>query len=424
MSDRILVIGSGAREHAIAVTLLAGQTVGEVFCAPGNPGMALDGIHLADLDTTNSAAVVDYVHQHSIDWVFVGPEQPLIEGLVDHLTEAGVSAFGPTRAAAQIEGSKDFAKALMKRHGIPTAAYATFDSLEPAQQYVREHGAPIVVKADGLAAGKGVTVAMTLDQALDALEQVFIDRRFGQAGTRVVIEDYMSGQECSLMCFVRGEQVWPMPLAQDHKPAYDNDKGPNTGGMGAYSPLPQFDDDLADMALETIVKPTVRAMVKEGTPFTGILYTGLMVTDQGPKVVEFNARMGDPETEVVLPLLTSDLALGIRTLMDGGEPTFTWRRDVSEICVVLAAAGYPGHPDKGAPVPLVEPREDLQAYYAGVDGSIQGGLTAASGRTAVIRASGPDLRQAQERIYGLLDGLDTSGLFYRHDIGHRGLETL
>lgn len=424
MSDRILVIGSGAREHAIAVTLLAGQTVGEVFCAPGNPGMALDGIHLADLDTTNSAAVVDYVHQHSIDWVLVGPEQPLIEGLVDHLTEAGVSAFGPTRAAAQIEGSKDFAKALMKRHGIPTAAYATFDSLEPAQQYVREHGAPIVVKADGLAAGKGVTVAMTLDQALDALEQVFIDRRFGQAGTRVVIEDYMSGQECSLMCFVRGEQVWPMPLAQDHKPAYDNDKGPNTGGMGAYSPLPQFGDDLADMALETIVKPTVRAMVKEGTPFTGILYTGLMVTDQGPKVVEFNARMGDPETEVVLPLLTSDLALGIRTLMDGGEPTFTWRRDVSEICVVLAAAGYPGHPDKGAPVPLVEPREDLQAYYAGVDGSIQGGLTAASGRTAVIRASGPDLRQAHERIYGLLDGLDTSGLFYRHDIGHRGLETL
>lgn len=424
MSDRILVIGSGAREHAIAVTLLAGRTVDEVFCAPGNPGMALDGIHLADLDTTDSAAVVDYVHQHSIGWVFVGPEQPLIEGLVDHLTEAGIRAFGPTRAAAQIEGSKDFAKALMRRHGIPTSAYATFDSLEPAQQYVREHGAPIVVKADGLAAGKGVTVAMTLDHALDALEQVFIDRRFGQAGARVVIEDYMSGQECSLMCFVRGEQVWPMPLAQDHKPAYDNDKGPNTGGMGAYSPLPQFGDDLADMALETIVKPTVRAMVEEGTPFTGILYTGLMITDQGPKVVEFNARMGDPETEVVLPLLTSDLALGIRTLMDGGEPIFTWRRDVSEICVVLAADGYPGHPDKGAPVPLVEPREDLQAYYAGVDGSIQGGLTAASGRTAVIRASGPDLRQAQERIYGLLDGLDTSGLFYRHDIGHRGLETL
>ena len=424
MSDRILVIGSGAREHAIAVTLLAGRTVDEVFCAPGNPGMALDGIHLADLDTRDSAAVVDYVHQHSIDWVFVGPEQPLIEGLVDKLTEAGVRAFGPTRAAAQIEGSKDFAKALMRRHGIPTAAYATFDRLEPAQQYVREHGAPIVVKADGLAAGKGVTVAMTLDQALDALEQVFVDRRFGQAGARVVIEDYMSGQECSLMCFVRGEQVWPMPLAQDHKPAYDKDKGPNTGGMGAYSPLPQFGDDLADMALETIVKPTVRAMVEEGTPFTGILYTGLMVTDQGPKVVEFNARMGDPETEVVLPLLTSDLALGIRTLMDGGEPTFTWRRDVSEICVVLAADGYPGHPDKGAPVPLVEPQEGLQAYYAGIDGSIQGGLTAASGRTAVIRASGPDLRQAQKRIYGLLDGLDTSGLFYRHDIGHKGLETL
>ncbi|WP_297316982.1 phosphoribosylamine--glycine ligase [uncultured Bifidobacterium sp.] len=423
MSDRILVIGSGAREHTIGATLLAGRSVDEVFCAPGNPGMVLDGIRLADLNPADPAAVVDFVHQNTIDWVFVGPEQPLIDGLVDQLTAAGIPAFGPTKAAARIEGSKDFAKALMRRHGIPTAAYATFDNLESARQHVRAHGAPIVIKADGLAAGKGVTVALSLDQALEALEQIFVDRRFGQAGARVVIEEYMSGQECSLMCFVSGDRVWPMPLAQDHKPAYDGDKGPNTGGMGAYSPLPQFGPDLAATALETIVRPTVRAMVEEGTPFTGILYAGLMVTDQGPKVVEFNARMGDPETEVVLPLLTSDLAAGIRTLMDGGEPNFTWRQDRSEICVVLAADGYPGYPEKGARVPLIGPGKDLQAYYAGVAGSVQDGLTASSGRTAVVRAGAPDLRMAQERIYTLLDGLDTTGLFYRHDIGHKALET-
>lgn len=423
MSDRILVIGSGAREHTIGATLLAGRSVDEVFCAPGNPGMVLDGIRLADLNPADPAAVVDFVHQNTIDWVFVGPEQPLIDGLVDQLTAAGIPAFGPTKAAARIEGSKDFAKALMRRHGIPTAAYATFDNLESARQYVRAHGAPIVIKADGLAAGKGVTVALSLDQALEALEQIFVDRRFGQAGARVVIEEYMSGQECSLMCFVSGDRVWPMPLAQDHKPAHDGDKGPNTGGMGAYSPLPQFGPDLAATALETIVRPTVRAMVEEGTPFTGILYAGLMVTDQGPKVVEFNARMGDPETEVVLPLLTSDLAAGIRTLMDGGEPNFTWCQDRSEICVVLAADGYPGYPEKGARVPLIGPGKDLQAYYAGVAGSVQDGLTASSGRTAVVRAGAPDLRMAQERIYTLLDGLDTTGLFYRHDIGHKALET-
>lgn len=423
MSDRILVIGSGAREHTIGATLLAGRSVDEVFCAPGNPGMVLDGIRLADLNPADPAAVVDFVHRNTIDWVFVGPEQPLIDGLVDQLTAAGIPAFGPTKAAARIEGSKDFAKALMRRHGIPTAAYATFDNLESARQHVRAHGAPIVIKADGLAAGKGVTVALSLDQALEALEQIFVDRRFGQAGARVVIEEYMSGQECSLMCFVSGDRVWPMPLAQDHKPAYDGDKGPNTGGMGAYSPLPQFGPDLAATALETIVRPTVRAMVEEGTPFTGILYAGLMVTDQGPKVVEFNARMGDPETEVVLPLLTSDLAAGIRTLMDGREPNFTWRQDRSEICVVLAADGYPGYPEKGARVPLIGPGKDLQAYYAGVAGSVQDGLTASSGRTAVVRAGAPDLRMAQERIYTLLDGLDTTGLFYRHDIGHKALET-
>lgn len=421
MADRILVIGSGAREHVIGTTLLAGESVEAVFCAPGNPGMALDGIHLIDLNPSDIEKVIDTIHELAIDWVFVGPEQPLIDGLVDQLEQEGIPAFGPRKASAQVEGSKKFAKELMKRYKIPTAAYATYDALEPARNYVISHGAPIVIKADGLAAGKGVTVARTLDQALTALDEIFIDRRFGKAGVQVVIEDLLVGQECSLMCFVRGQDIWPMPLSQDHKSAYDGGQGPNTGGMGAYSPLPQFDPQLIQTAVDTIVRPTARALVEEGIPFTGVLYTGLMVTDQGPQVVEFNARLGDPEAEVVLPLLTSDLAQGIRCLMEGDEPTFTWRRDQSQVCVVLAAEGYPEHPRRGARVPLISPGADYQAYYAGVEGSIEQGLIASSGRTAVVRASAPDLAEARGKVYGILDHTETRGLFYRHDIGHMAL---
>lgn len=271
MGQKVLVIGSGAREHAIAHALLRGDSVSEVTVASGNPGMELDGIRTTQINESNHAAFISFMQHNQYDWAFVGPEVPLIEGLVDDFAAAGIKAFGPNKAAAQIEGSKDFAKQLMARHNIPTAQYRTFDNLEDSVAYVREHGAPIVVKADGLAAGKGVTVAMDVDTAITALDDIFIDHRFGKAGAKVVIEDFLEGQEFSLMSFVRGTEFWPMPISQDHKRAYDNDEGPNTGGMGAYSPVPQIGQDVIDTAIDTIVRPTVEAMAAEGTPFTGIL---------------------------------------------------------------------------------------------------------------------------------------------------------
>lgn len=341
MGQKVLVIGSGAREHAIAHALLRGDSVSEVTVASGNPGMELDGIRTTQINESNHAAFISFMQHNQYDWAFVGPEVPLIEGLVDDFAAAGIKAFGPNKAAAQIEGSKDFAKQLMARHNIPTAQYRTFDNLEDSVAYVREHGAPIVVKADGLAAGKGVTVAMDVDTAITALDDIFIDHRFGKAGAKVVIEDFLEGQEFSLMSFVRGTEFWPMPISQDHKRAYDNDEGPNTGGMGAYSPVPQIGQDVIDTAIDTIVRPTVEAMAAEGTPFTGILYAGLIATADGPKVIEFNARFGDPETEVVLPKLTSDLGAAISAILDGGTPAFTWDSDNATLGVVLASNGYP-----------------------------------------------------------------------------------
>lgn len=422
MGQKVLVIGSGAREHAIAHALLRGKSVDEVAVAPGNPGMARDGIRVVSLGTSNHAALIDFVKDNGYDWVFVGPEVPLIEGIVDAFAAAGIKAFGPSKAAAQIEGSKDFAKRLMARHGIPTAKYETFGELEPAIAYVRKHGAPIVIKADGLAAGKGVTVAMDEDTAVKALDDIFIDHRFGNAGAKVVIEDYLEGQEFSLMSFVNGTEFWPMPISQDHKRAYDGDEGPNTGGMGAYSPVPQIGQDVVDTAIETIVRPTVEAMAAEGTPFTGILYAGLIATADGPKVIEFNARFGDPETEVVLPRLTSDLGAGIREILDGTSPEFTWKSDGATLGVVLASKGYPDHVIKGAPVPDIDVDADSHVYYAGVTSDATHGLVADSGRVLLVETSAESIKAAQDKVYAILDRLDTHGLFYRHDIGAKALK--
>ena len=419
---KVLVIGSGAREHAIAHTLLRGASVDEVTVAPGNPGMELDeGIRTLQLNPSNQAALIDFVRNNDYDWVFVGPEVPLIEGIVDAFKEAGIKAFGPSKAAAQIEGSKDFAKQLMERHGIPTAAYRTFDDLASAMLYVQEHGAPIVIKADGLAAGKGVTVAMDEDTAIAALNDIFVGHRFGSAGAKVVIEDFLDGQEFSLMSFVNGTEFWPMPISQDHKRAYDDDKGPNTGGMGAYSPVPQIGDHVVQQAIETIVKPTVEAMAAEGTPFTGILYAGLIATQDGPKVIEFNARFGDPETEVVLPKLTSDLGAGITAILNGETPEFTWDEDNATLGVVLASDGYPGEIVKGAHIPQIATDADSHVYYAGVARG-DDGLVANSGRVLLVEASAPDLAAAQRKVYGILDAVNTEGMFYRHDIGAKALK--
>jgi phosphoribosylamine--glycine ligase len=422
MGMKVLVIGSGAREHAIAHALLSGNSVSEVTVAPGNPGMRLDGINTTQLDPSNHAALIDFVKDNQVDWVFVGPEVPLIQGIVDDFEANGIKAFGPNKAAAQIEGSKDFAKQLMERHGIPTAKYRTFDELATAEAYVRDHGAPIVVKADGLAAGKGVTVAMDLDTALKALEDIFVDHRFGAAGAKAVIEDYLEGQEFSLMSFVNGTEFWPMPISQDHKRAFDGDKGPNTGGMGAYSPVPQISQDVVDTAIETIVRPTVQAMADEGTPFTGILYAGLIATADGPKVIEFNARFGDPETEVVLPRLTSDFGEGINAILNNKTPTFMWEDDnKTTLGVVLASNGYPTNVVKGAAIPEIPVDESSHVYYAGVTTDADGKLVANSGRVLLLETTADDIRSAQDKIYGVLDKLDTTGMFYRHDIGAKAL---
>lgn len=420
MGLKILVIGSGGREHAVSYALKKSSTVDVVYCAPGNPGMSADRIHIVDLAQSNHAALITFAQSNQVDWVFVGPEVPLIEGLVDDFAEAGIPAFGPTKAAAQIEGSKDFAKRLMVRHNIPTAAYQTFDQEEAAQAYVRAHGAPIVIKADGLAAGKGVTVAMSVEEAMKALDDIFIENRFGQAGARVVIEEFLEGQEFSLMSFVRGAQVWPMPIAQDHKRAYDGDRGPNTGGMGAYSPVPQIPDSMVAEAIETIVKPTAQAMVDEGYSFTGVLYAGLIATADGPKVIEYNARFGDPETQVVLPRLTSDLAAGISAILDGAEPEFTWNHDSATLGVVLASNGYPDRVIPGAIIPDIPTSTDEHTYYAGVANS-HVGMVGSSGRVLLVEATRPTLAEAQSAVYELIDSLPTEGMFYRHDIGAKAL---
>ncbi|WEV66385.1 phosphoribosylamine--glycine ligase [Bifidobacterium sp. ESL0764] len=437
MGMKVLVIGSGAREHAIAATLLKGASVDEVTVAPGNPGMELDGIRTTRIDPSNHAALIEFMRSSNYDWALVGPEVPLMHGIVDDFREVGLKAFGPTRAAAQVEGSKDFAKQLMARHAIPTAAYRTFTDYEAAAAYVMEHGAPIVVKADGLAAGKGVTVALDTQTALDALEDIFVEHRFGNADLKVVLEDFLEGQEFSLMSFVNGTAFWPMPISQDHKRAYDGDKGPNTGGMGAYSPVPQISDETVTTAIDTIVRPTVKALAEEGTPFTGILYAGLIATDDGPKVIEFNARFGDPETEAVLPLLTSDLGEGINAILNDEQPTFTWRTDTTALGVVLAADGYPGNPKKGTPVPAIETDADSHIYYAGVKASKHHetvesadsaspttSLVSSSGRVLVYETLAPTLKAAQAKIYDTLDALDTTGFFYRHDIGAKALQAV
>ena len=309
---KILIIGSGGREHAIARKILNSPKVTEVYCAKGNPGMLSDGIQVVNIAEDDHEGLISYVKEKNIAWTFVGPEIPLLNGIVDDFQAAGLKIFGPNKAAAMIEGSKEFAKKIMVDNAIPTADYEAFTNYEAACAYVKEKGAPIVIKADG----KGVTVAMTLEEALQALKEMMTDHRFGKSGDKVVVEEFLEGQEFSLLAFVRNENVYPMVIAQDHKRAFDEDKGPNTGGMGAYSPVPQIPEEMVDAAVERILKPAASGMMKNDTPFTGILYAGLIATNTGPKVIEFNARFGDPETQVVLPRLTSDLAEIIDDLLN------------------------------------------------------------------------------------------------------------
>lgn len=422
---KVLVVGSGAREHAIAHALLKGESVEEVTVAPGNPGIAADGIQTANISQSDHDALIKFVKDNNYDFAFIGPEVPLMNGIVDDFEAHGIAAFGPNKAAAQIEGSKDFAKKLMARHNVPTASYKTFDALEPARTYVLEHGAPIVIKADGLAAGKGVTVAMDEQTAVDALDDIFVDHRFGQAGAKVVIEEFLQGQEFSLMSFVSGTDFWVMPISQDHKRAYDGDKGPNTGGMGAYSPVPQISDETVQRAIDEIVRPTVEGLAKEGTPFTGVLYAGLIDTATGPKVIEFNARFGDPETEVVLPRLTSDFGEAIWNILRHKSPTFTWKNNGVTLGVIIASEGYPGTLVTGTPLPQipVDENQGQHVYYARVKSDEESGkLLTSSGRVALVQVHGDDVKDAQNNVYSILNKLNLPHMFFRHDIASKALK--
>ncbi|MGK0604615.1 phosphoribosylamine--glycine ligase [Enterococcus gilvus] len=412
---KVLIIGSGGREHAIAKKMLESPQVTDVFCAKGNPGMKKDGIQRVDIAEDDHEALIAFAKEQGIAWTFVGPEIPLLNGIVDDFQKAGLKIFGPNKAAAMIEGSKEFAKKLMVNNQIPTAEYEAFTDYEAACTYVREKGAPIVIKADGLAAGKGVTVALTLDDALQALKEMMTDHRFGESGDKVVVEEFLAGEEFSLLAFVKDEEVYPMVIAQDHKRAYDGDQGPNTGGMGAYSPVPQISSEMVTSALEKIVKPAALGMIKNDTPFTGILYAGLIATEKGPKVIEFNARFGDPETQVVLPRLTSDLAQIIDDLLNNRKPELTWSERAS-VGVVLAAEGYPNDYKKGMDIPTFN--DQVTVYYAGVAEKNEA-TVASGGRVLLVEAEADTIEAAQKKVYQALDEATTKDYFYRRDIGDK-----
>lgn len=417
---KLLIIGSGGREHAIAKKCLADPQVTRVFCAPGNSGMQQDGIELVAIAETDHQLLIEFAIEHQVAWTFVGPEVPLLNGIVDDFQAAGLQIFGPSKQAAMIEGSKAFAKEIMETNQIPTAAYRSFtDSLE-AKAYIAEKGAPIVIKADGLAAGKGVVVATTVEEALDAVTAMLEQNRFGDSGAKVVVEDFLAGEEFSLLAFVNENKVYPMVIAQDHKRAYDHDLGPNTGGMGAYSPVPQISQDIVDQAIREVLHPAAQGMIDRGTPFVGILYAGLIATDEGPKVIEFNARFGDPETQVVLNRLDSSLPAIISALLANQEPDIVWN-DRASIGVVLAAEGYPKAYQTGSVVPTKAPKT-AQLYYAGVADDDQNGLlTANGGRVMLVEVTASDLASAQIEVYRVIDGLSLDGLFYRRDIGDKAL---
>ena len=416
----ILVIGSGGREHALYWKLLESPQTEQIYAIPGNPGMGASAAIALD----DHAAILRFVKEHEIGLVVVGPEVPLMNGLVDKLEAAGIRTFGPRANAAEIEGSKSFAKDLMKKYGIPTARYEVFTAAEPARAYIRQEGAPIVVKADGLAAGKGVIVAMTEQEALDAVDAIMEDHSFGDAGARVVIEEFMEGEEASLLAFTDGTTIRPMISAQDHKRAYDGDRGPNTGGMGTYAPAPVMTPEMTERAVEEILKPTIAAMAKEGRVYRGCLYLGLMVTADGPKVVEFNARFGDPETQVVLPLLDSDLVAIMCACADGtlADVPIRWK-DGAAVCVVLASGGYPGHYEKGQEIHGLADAEAMGAlvFHAGT-AMKDGKLVTNGGRVLGVVGRGADISSAVDAAYAAAAKISFKDAYYRKDIAHRALE--
>ncbi|OCC04954.1 phosphoribosylamine--glycine ligase [Labrys sp. WJW] len=418
----ILLIGSGGREHALAWAISASPLCERLYAAPGNPGMEECAI-CAALDPADHPAVIAFCRENEIDFVVVGPEAPLVAGLVDDLAAAGIKAFGPTKAAAQLEGSKGFTKDLCQEFSIPTAAYRRFTDAVAARAYVREQGAPIVIKADGLAAGKGVVVAMTLDDALAAVDAIFAGS-VGEAGHEVVVEQFLEGEEASFFALCDGTTALPLISAQDHKRVFDGDKGPNTGGMGAYSPAPIMTSEMEERVMETIIRPTVRAMAARGTPFKGVLFAGLMITKDGPELIEYNVRFGDPETQVLMPRLRSDLLPALIASADGVLSTISlrWKNDAA-LCVVMATKGYPGSFQRGSEIrdlAKAASLDDVLVFHAGTKRSGDH-ILANGGRVLGITASGKTVAEAQKRAYEAVDLVDWPEGFSRRDIGWRAI---
>ena len=412
----VLVIGSGGREHAIVDALSRSARVGKIFCAPGNAGIARQA-ECVPIGDTEVERLRDFAVAHAVDLTVVGPESALAAGVVDAFKAAGLRIFGPTKAAARIESSKEFAKELMAKYGIPTAGFRAFTDYAEAKAYVAARPLPAVLKYDGLAAGKGVVIAETMEEADAALRDMLLDDKFG-AG-KVVVEDFLTGPEFSLLCFVSGRKVWPMVLAQDHKRAYDGDEGPNTGGMGAYSPLPFVTAEDERYALERIMRPVAEAMAAEGVPFEGVLYGGLMKTPQGIKVIEFDARFGDPETEVVLPRLKSDIVDIFCAVADGGEASPEWH-DFATLGIVLASKGYPGAYEKGHAIGGLD-RVEGTVYHMGTRTEGDRVVTA-GGRVLFVVGKGATLAEARERALADVARIECDNLFHRNDIGHWALD--
>jgi phosphoribosylamine--glycine ligase len=417
---KVLLIGSGGREHALAWKIAQSPLLTKLYAAPGNPGIAEEA-ELVALDTDDHAAVVAFCKDKVIDFVVVGPEAPLVAGIADRLREVGIAVFGPSAAAAQLEGSKGFTKDVCARFNIPTGAYQRFNNAPKAKAYVREQGAPIVIKADGLAAGKGVTVAMTLEEALAAVDDCF-EGAFGAAGAEVVVEAFLDGEEASFFCLSDGKSLLALATAQDHKRVGDGDTGPNTGGMGAYSPAPVMTPDMVERTMKEIIEPTMRGMAEMGHPFQGVFFAGLMITEKGPELIEYNVRFGDPECQVLMMRLKSDLLAILYASATGtlDQVTAEWSEDPA-LTVVLASKGYPGSYDKATPIAaLPEAGDGAKVFHAGT-ALKDGQLVATGGRVLNATARGKTVAEAQAAAYRLVDAVDWANGFCRRDIGWRAI---
>ncbi|MBP2000879.1 phosphoribosylamine--glycine ligase [Paenibacillus shirakamiensis] len=418
----ILVVGSGGREHAICWSLAKSPKSGTVYCAPGNAGIA-EVAEIVPIGVSEFDKLTSFAKDKQIELVVIGPDDPLAEGIVDAFEAEGIPVFGPSKNAAHIEGSKTFMKDLLHKYEIPTAAYEKFDNYEAALDYLRGQPVPIVIKADGLAAGKGVTVAFTREEAEQALADIMVSQVFGAAGNQVVIEEFMTGQEMSILAFVDGETVRAMPAAQDHKQVFDEDQGPNTGGMGTYSPLPHIAQSIIDEAIETIIKPTAKAMVSEGRSFRGVLFAGLMITPDGkPKTIEFNARFGDPETQVVLPRLKSDLLEIFLAAVNGtlAEVEIHWS-DEAAVCVVLASPGYPAAYPKGLLIQGHDQVQEAIVFHAGTARNTDGDLVTNGGRVLGVVGLGASIAEARSKAYTEAERITFEGKHYRRDIAAKAL---